>query len=423
MRYQILISLMLSWLFLDKLSAQTFFDDDFEELSVESGSCTFPIFVTNEGASGSGINHNCGHYQSDDKWFSVLIPNSGAIISETSSPILPPINDNCTNAISLTVNTTENCLANTSGTLQGAVTSEPPSATCAGFEEVDVWYYFQATGQTHFVEWSGESGIYYSVWDGSCGNFENLFIVCDETSESILPNLIPGNTYYIRIAKSSFELNNLFDLCVTTPGTPVNNFCSEATLLPVYENECQSYTLATNTAASGSNIIPSCGNYNGGDVWFNAVVPASGHLSIFQNSIEIAVQLEAFDACTGNSLGCSDSGNLQLSGLSAGQTIYIMAWESGNNNFGNFEVCAFDPNPITCEVHLELPSTDPFELNTPQIFQAQYTLTSYQTIGNVIGGSIQYLAGEEIILGNGFSTASGTDSAGVLDAYIQGCNP
>jgi len=149
-------------------------------------------------------------------------------------------------------------------------------------------------------------------------------------------------------------------------GAPANDNPCSATALSV-GSSC-SYITGTNVNATGSSVpTPSTcaasstssnpsGNYQGGDVWYSAVVPASGQL-IVQTQIQSSVTDLVMVAYTGAScssltqLACSDDQvpgsnympRLHLTGLTSGQTIRFRIYDFGNNNFGNFGICAYNP--------------------------------------------------------------------------------
>ncbi len=141
---------------------------------------------------------------------------------------------------------------------------------------------------------------------------------------------------------------------------PANDDCSGAISLTA--GAACSFGTYTNVAATPSISpavppAPGCGNYLGGDVWFSVTVPASGHL-IFDTQTpsggltDIAMAIYYGDCTTGLTLiECddddSDNGTympkIDRIGLTPGSTVYIRIWEYGNNSFGNFNLCVYEP--------------------------------------------------------------------------------
>ncbi|HRH71400.1 MAG TPA: hypothetical protein PLB89_18010, partial [Flavobacteriales bacterium] len=101
---------------------------------------------------------------------------------------------------------------------------------------------------------------------------------------------------------------------------------------------------------------PTCANYIGSDVWFRAVVPASGSLIVETNTGVITdggMAIYTAASCAGPFFqqACDDDGGpgfmplLNMTGLAPGTTVYIRFWEYGGNNNGTFSICARTPPP------------------------------------------------------------------------------
>jgi hypothetical protein len=137
---------------------------------------------------------------------------------------------------------------------------------------------------------------------------------------------------------------------------PVNDDCSGAIALTVGV-DCN-YDEFSNVGATDSGVSsPGCGNYQGSDVWFSVTVPSTGNLLIDTDTGDItdgAMAAYSGDCANLTLIECddddSDNGSmpkLELSGLTAGETIYIRFWEYGGNTFGSFSICVtnFCPAP------------------------------------------------------------------------------
>ena len=146
--------------------------------------------------------------------------------------------------------------------------------------------------------------------------------------------------------------------CYVPPPPPTNNdACSADTL--VVGSSCNPITVTTVGATNSGMADPSCASsYNGGDIWFQATVPASGLLSIeltagTMTDAGIAVysgsdcnNLSEFN-CTESSWDMPSITITPCDGL-AGQTIWIRIWEPGNDEQGTFDICAYEPPPVVC---------------------------------------------------------------------------
>ncbi len=152
--------------------------------------------------------------------------------------------------------------------------------------------------------------------------------------------------------------------CSTT--APVNDLICNATTLTVNASCSNLSPSPTNVAATNTigPPAPGCAGYNGGDVWFTLTVPAGGAITIRTRSISSSALLDAGMAaysssdntCTGvlTLLGCNDDidfpynemSELNLTGLTVGNTIFIRVWEADNDQFGRFNICAFITPPL-----------------------------------------------------------------------------
>lgn len=134
----------------------------------------------------------------------------------------------------------------------------------------------------------------------------------------------------------------------------LNNEPCTATALPV-NGSCVNLT-ATNVGATSSTGIPApgCAGYSGGDVWFSATVPATGGFTVTASTVggsnltNGGMAIYSAPACGGayTLVGCDDDngpGNMPeitVNCRAPGEILYIRFWESGNNAFGTFNICA-----------------------------------------------------------------------------------
>lgn len=118
---------------------------------------------------------------------------------------------------------------------------------------------------------------------------------------------------------------------------------------------------SNNNFASDSQLVdptipaPSCASYNGGDVWFSAVVPESGSITVeTQFSENSAIGDSGIALYTENLtevLDCDDDDGdglfslISLTDRTPGEIVLIRVWEFGGNGFGDFMVSAYDFSP------------------------------------------------------------------------------
>ncbi len=156
------------------------------------------------------------------QYYLLLDPESSAggnVSFVLNCPLTPPTNDNCSGAISLTVNPSTTCTTNTSGTTLGASQSQ---AGCIGTADDDVWYSFVAITNSHTVTATptGLSDTVIQAFSGNCGSLVSLGCVDDTISSNestVLTGLTIGNTYFVRVySYSSSSGQGTFNICVTS---------------------------------------------------------------------------------------------------------------------------------------------------------------------------------------------------------------
>ena len=140
----------------------------------------------------------------------------------------PLVNDNCSGAIEMTVNSGTTCTTTTSGTTVGGTQSV---AACSGTADEDVWYKFTATQASHDLrETPGTIGdAVVQLYSGTCASLTSIacidnYSVSDETYSAT--GLTSGNTYYVRVhSYGNGTGQGTFTMCVTSPclGTPTSS--------------------------------------------------------------------------------------------------------------------------------------------------------------------------------------------------------
>ena len=157
----------------------------------------------------------------------VSISNTGThgfVVGLTDALKVP--NDECVDAITLTVNGGTTCTVTTAGNFQGATQSIAP-ITCVYEANIalDLWYKFTATATTHTVSVTPTStfDVVLDVRSGSC---TGTSIGCSDNNPSstnpetvTLNSLTIGAVYYVRVYPFSGGNNTTskpFTICVTT---------------------------------------------------------------------------------------------------------------------------------------------------------------------------------------------------------------
>jgi gliding motility-associated-like protein len=139
---------------------------------------------------------------------------------------------------------------------------------------------------------------------------------------------------------------------------PVNDEPCQA--IPLDVNQACAPVPANNNGATNSSVgNPSCGGYNGEDVWFVALVPANGAISITSQSGSLSnMSMAVYSAasCAGPFIeeACEDGGNGMpagvFSGLTPGSYVFIRVWDYYSAGIfgigvdpleqGTFSICA-----------------------------------------------------------------------------------
>lgn len=285
--------------------------------------------------------------------------------------VTKPLNDECTTATPVTINSGQTCLPanNATGNTLGATASNPVltvplTGVGCGATNNDVWYSFvagavsQTISLNNLVATPASATLNHSVFSGTCTDLTKLY--CSSLLISTATGLIPGNTYFIRVYNATTTANQFitFNLCITSP--PVNDECVNA--LPVVVNTGQTCVPANNTlgntfGASASNPILTtpltgvgCGATNN-DVWYRFVAIATSQTISLSNLVATpAAATLNYSVFSGpcndlTKLYCSTSLISTATGLTIGNTYYIRVYNSTTtaNQFISFNLCITSP--------------------------------------------------------------------------------
>lgn len=170
-------------------------------------------------------------------------------------------------------------------------------------------------------------------------------------------------------------------------GSPMNDEPCNSIELNVGKY-CTPYYADNNGASSSSVTTPTCGGYNGADVWFMIEVPQSGNVIIECDTIFNGITDGAIAVYSGNCSGltqisCDDNSGtgsmpyLNLTNQTVGDSLYIRFWENGGNQFGAFSICVYEPDTFD---YAALPYYTGFENGLDQYWMTQ----SANTNGRII---------------------------------------
>jgi hypothetical protein len=271
-----------------------------------------------------------------------------------SLPPPPPLNDDCSKAITLIVDSTCNFVT---GTVLGA-TETGPADSCNSFASsgaFDVWYKFVATATSNMVSVKGSS------------DFDPVIILKDSCNGSVINcadnnysgdteiitenNLVVGTTYYVRvyhygsIAPATAE----FDICVSIPPPPpANDDCANAIAL-TSDTTCN-FISGSVLASTESMPADSCNGFTSSsayDVWYKFVATSTAQKIKVKGSADFDAIVLLSDGCTGSTLDCSDNSTtggteeIEFVGLTVGNTYYIRVYDYGSTiaETPEFEIC------------------------------------------------------------------------------------
>ena len=114
--------------------------------------------------------------------------------------LLPPVNDDCSGATTLTVNPTEICSAGSTASFTQATVSTQ-GTTCTALNSADIWYQFTATSTAHTIALSNFSGspqpMVIVVYEGDCTALSQLY--CSQNNVVNASGLTIGTVYKVRI--------------------------------------------------------------------------------------------------------------------------------------------------------------------------------------------------------------------------------
>ncbi|MFM9052061.1 MAG: hypothetical protein ACKOKF_07060, partial [Bacteroidota bacterium] len=303
-----------------------------------------------------------------------------------------PSNDNPCSATPLTVGSV--CNYTSFSNVNATGSTGVPAPGCGNYQGGDVWFsvVVPAGGTVLLNSQIGTlTNGAMAVYSGSCTNL-TLISCSDNANGTNMPALnvtgqTPGATLFVRFWGNA-NATGAFGICASTPAT--NDEPCFSTPLPVNSGNCI-YSQGSNLGATYSAGVaaPSCGSINGGqDVWFSAVVPASGSIVIQTQSGTMsdgAMAVYSGTSCSAlNQVACNDDlsllntmPGLTVNNLTPGSTVYIRFWSYNNANNGTFTICIRENIPAA-PTNQDCPNAIPICSNT------WTTQQSFSGTGNIL---------------------------------------
>ncbi|OIQ29006.1 MAG: hypothetical protein BM564_07260 [Bacteroidetes bacterium MedPE-SWsnd-G2] len=182
---------------------------------------------------------------------------------------------------------------------------------------------------------------------------------------------------------------------------PANNDCINAIALTNGLTFDENPLIATNLGATDSGeTAPGCAFYQGGDVWYSAIIPADGYLNFEVNTDDSSITDSGGAVYTGSCgslvlLDCNDDGStngahpiITVDDVSlAGQMVYFRVWEYGNNAVGTVQVATWSPTLSLGEDNLSAFTYFPNPVTSQLTLKGQSNLNKV-SIYNVVGQEV-----------------------------------
>ncbi len=259
-----------------------------------------------------------------------------------------PENNLCENATNIILNDSCNAQSFSSRYSTSEDLSIAQNPSCGYFKGGDVWFTFTApeSGQFALERTSNSNGgtAQFAFYTGTCGDFEEF--ECSGAAEiNFNDPSLGGQEIYVR----SFAYNNRagsdFDFCIKNTTIAQNDNCADAISLNVGEScTFETFNNFNTTSEGGLAPTPTCGYFQGGDVWFTFDVPSTGQFQINRNNISGGTFYYAlYTGSCGSFIeyDCSSDPTQSLYDAPelANQTVYLRAFRYHSAFGGEFEMC------------------------------------------------------------------------------------
>lgn len=248
----------------------------------------------------------------------------------------PPVNNECSTALTVPVNPTRDIVDKVSGSTLGANASLPTAGSSAGCgtTEDDIWFTFIAESGTHIINLTNIGDAYadlnHSVYSGT--NCDLTLRYCSNANQSVASGLTVGEQYTIRVytALTSVIVYASFDVSITTAPSFTNDECVNALPLTVNAQNTAN-SISTIGTLTGATASPQPGTCNNGDddVWYHFTATSTNIVLELENLYPTGILYYALysgnDCNNLSQLACNQNG-FYAHTLTVGQTYFIKIW-------------------------------------------------------------------------------------------------
>ncbi len=281
--------------------------------------------------------------------------------------IAQPSNDNCLNAIPITM-LDGTC---TTGNDNSLSTEDIGPTACSVGNNENVWFSFVADGVSAEVVINTGIGTpeisLFSFPTSPCNAGDALVVECITGNTLIVDGeLVVGQTYYVMVAFSN-NADGVFDICIDNPEPAPNDACNTAFIINALDNNC----FATNNDFPATDVlIPSCFTGSTYNVWYTFTaqgvsldvnIPAGGPGVSQLAVIDFATNCTSAGAVE---LGCATGTNHIVldNELVIGQQYFVVVGfqnsDFNGNGVGPFDLCIDNPEPAQnddCDMAIVIP--------------------------------------------------------------------
>ena len=234
-------------------------------------------------------------------------------------------NDECADALPLTVQSPSDPVNFTYAATHGATGAPSP---CAAAVDDDVWFTFTASS-ARMMLYASPTSLSYELYAGTCGGL--VYEECDGISgqEALLDSLVVGGNYALRLWTNLNSVGELLRVRLVTVAT--NDECVGA--LPLVPVALADYSPEARTQFKfASSSLPQCGSAMASrDLWYSfTAIGTTAALVVQEVYVPFTLSMELFSGTCGalNSIVCTTDPQYNFTGLTPGGTYYLRLYTS-----------------------------------------------------------------------------------------------